>query len=118
MNTITADIQTLLVVIRDNRTKHRAVFEEALEGFRAKAVEELDRIVADLRAGRMPAHLYVSWPRPEDHTKDYDRVIRMLTMHTGPTIDMTESDFAMYVMDDWAWKAQFMATASNYTRTA
>jgi hypothetical protein len=56
--------------------------------------------------------------RPEDHTRDYDRVIAMLERHQGEAIDLLEDDFAMYVQDDWAWKAQFLASNSGYSGKA
>jgi hypothetical protein len=49
-----------------------------------------------------------------DHTPDYDRIIRMVTMHIGDTFDLTESDFQAYVMDDWSWKRAFLDTSNSY----
>ncbi len=51
---------------------------------------------------------------PVDHTKDYDRVIRMLTMSTADEITISESQFTQYVMDEWNWKAAFVGTTAMY----
>jgi hypothetical protein len=60
----------------------------------------------------------VSIPRPEDHTADYNRAIKMIEMHEGDTITLGEDEFAQLVMDDWAWKRQFLDSSAMYSLSA
>jgi hypothetical protein len=107
-------VAELKVVIHMNRQKHREIFELALKGYHAEMLKQLERWTDEIRRGKVHKQ-YVSLPIPQDHTKEYDKVLKMLEMTVDKTIEMSESDFAQYVMDDWAWKREFAATASNYT---
>jgi hypothetical protein len=105
--------EKLLEIIRGNRDKHREVFEAALAGYRDTALAQLEEKIASLESGRTP-EIRVVVPRPEDHTVDYDRIIRMLELDTGETFTLSERMFAHYVMDDWDWKRQFVKMSSRY----
>ena len=110
---VTVSVTELLGVLRQNRDKHRATFLAAQEGFRERAIAELDRSLADARAGN-EVRLFVRLPEPEDHTEDYDREIRMLEMHQEPTVRIRAHLFDQIVMDRWGWSAEFAATNSAY----
>jgi hypothetical protein len=105
----------LLAVLHENRGRHRETFLRAQEGFRARAIAELDRSLADARAGN-EVRLAVSLPKPEDHTEDYDRDIRMLEMHQHDQVMIRVQLFDQIVMDRWGWSATFNATNSAYLR--
>jgi len=110
---VLVDKGELLGVLRANRDRHRDAFLKAQDGFRKRAIAELDRSLADARAGnavRLAFHL----PEPADHTEDYDREIRMLEMHQEPTVRIRSSLFDQIVMDRWGWSAAFNATNSTY----
>jgi hypothetical protein len=99
----------LLERLGENREKHRAIFESALEGYRSRAIVELDAMLEDAKAGRQIRRM-VSLIEPEDHTEDYDRVIDMLEMSVNDEIEISAQEFAQYVRDDWAWKRAFYAS--------
>lgn len=103
--------------VRQNRDQHRAVFERAVEGYRHRLIAELERRMADVRKGRR-IDQYLALPEPEDHTDDYDRILTMAEMSIDSTIELSEDEFAMYVMDQWRWKQDFTATTTRYTRYA
>lgn len=116
---VTVNKADLREKVQRNRDNHRLIFEEALEGYRLQAIEALDERIKDFRKGRIPDLMeIIRLPVPQDHTSDYDRVLEMLDMHQGDTIDISQEDFANYVRDDWSWKKQFLSTASNYTSRA
>jgi hypothetical protein len=104
----------LLAAIKRNRDEHRGTFLKAQEGYREAVVKELDRMLEEARNGK-PIRTVVSLPAPSDHTKDYDRVIRMLEMSTATEIKITSSAFAQYVLDEWNWKGAFMETSRRYS---
>jgi hypothetical protein len=113
---VLVDKNELLGVLRGNRASHRDVFLRAQEGFRDRAIKELDRSLADARAGN-EVRLVVSLPKPEDHTEDYDREIRMLEMHQESTVRIRAQLFDQIVMDRWGWSHTFNATNSSYLKS-
>jgi hypothetical protein len=113
MQDVTIRKPELLQHLSDNRSKHRQVFEAALEGYRKEAIRRLQDRVRKLRDGKIP-NLFIGLTEPEDHTKDYDRVIMMVEMHVGDNFILDESSFGSYVMDDWHWKRQFYKSSNTY----
>ena len=103
----------LLAVIQKNREDHRAGFLKAQEGFRKRVIEELDTMLKEAREGQN-YRLYVGLPQPEDKTKDYDRVIEMLRMSVDEIIEITQEEFAHFVLDQWQWKQNWSTTNSMY----
>lgn len=117
MNQVTMKKAEVLEVLRKNREQHKKIFLEAVEGYRKKAIDMLEKHVADIRYGKV-FEVYVSLPRPEEHTRDYDRVIKMIEMAVEDNVVFTEQDTQNYIMDDWAWKQKFLTTNSAYSGTA
>jgi hypothetical protein len=111
---VTVKKAELLDALLRNRSEHRALFLEAQNGYREDAIRELDAMLAEARSGKAIRRA-VALVEPKDHTRDYDRVIKMLEMCTKDEVFIDESEFAQYVQDDWGWKNDFVGTASNYT---
>ena len=105
--------KALLVHLQDNREKHREVFLEAQKGYRVAVIEELDKMLHDARSGN-EIKRQVTWPKPEDHTDEYDRSIRMLEMCVDDIIQISAEDFEQLVMDNWGWKRNWTNVVSNY----
>lgn len=117
MDTIKVRTNELLEKMTVNRKAHRELFLKAQEGYRKDVIAELDKMLADVRSGKEIRRV-ITLPVPEDHTDDYDCVITMLQMCTEPIIEICQSDFQMYVMDNWSWKRQSLATNSFYASKA
>jgi hypothetical protein len=117
MDKIVVNKADLLKVVTENREQHRAIFEEALVGFRAKVVERLDEMIARAKANKK-IEMYIGLVQPEDHTKDYDLVIGMLGMDVGDTVELSAREYAQYVTDDWGWRERFLTTNAYYSGTA
>lgn len=103
----------LLEAVISNRNAHRDLFIKAQEGYRKAVISELDRMLVEAREGKSIRRT-ITLPEPSDHTKDYDRVIRMLEMSTDETIDLKACEFDNYVMDNWEWKALAINTSAFY----
>lgn len=110
---IEVDKAQLLEVLKENRTKHRTVFLAALDGYRKEAIHQLNARIKALSEGRAPK-IYLILDRPEDHTRDYDRVIGMLEMDKSPTFRLDQMTYGQYVNDDWTWKRQWAKMSSSY----
>ena len=123
MKSVTVSKVELLRAVAANREQHRSAFEIALNGFLAESQRELASLVEkvrnrDVRAAKSPfttRGIYIDLPLPEDHTADYDRVLRMLAMSVDENIELSGQEFRSYVMDDWDWKEQWSASNSLYT---
>lgn len=100
-------------IILTNRDAHRAVFEEAMEGYEARSVELLQEHIARIKKGKRE-RIVVSLPVPEDHTEDYDRVLSILDHDTRDEVELDARSFDQYVRDNWSWKGEFTATTSMY----
>ncbi len=104
----------LLGKVEENLANHRQKFEEAVAGYKDKAVQLLqdhvERILADA-----PEKVVVSLPWPEDHSADYERVIQMLKWSSDTHLELNSHDFATYVLDQWGWQDEFTKTSVMYS---
>jgi len=117
MQDVTVSKTELLEILEKNRDRHTKVLKAALEGYRLQLVSLLQDKLTELQAGKIP-DVSIGLSQPSDHTGEYSRVIRMVQMHTGGTIMLDEHTFAMYVMDQWNWRRQWMRTSSSYAAAA
>jgi hypothetical protein len=113
MQNVKLRVSDLLEKIKANRDSHRELFLKAQEGYRAQVIEELDKMLADARAGKKVRRI-IGLPEPEDHTSDYDRVIQMLEMCTEETVELDHDEFDNFVRDNWRWKEDWNSTNSRY----
>lgn len=114
MKEVTINKSEALAKLRENRAAHKAIFDEAVEGFRKQAAKLLREEIKRVASGKIE-QVYVLLPRPVDHTRDYDRVISMLEMSVNDEVVISQNDFASYIMDDWGWKREFLETNSSYS---
>ena len=113
MKTVKVNTKTLLEKVRKNRDEHRKVFEKAYTGFRVAVIKQLDEMTVAAKAGRrFPLHF--SLIEPIDQTREYDRAIEMLDMSVDEVTELSQSEFAQLVMDDWSWKKQFTDSTAAY----
>ena len=104
----------LVEKLQENRASHRGIVEKAWAGYKSKVISELEKALERAKKGDK-SHIFISLPMPEDHTKDYDRVITMFQMSVDTEIVLSEADFNNYVMDQWGWTGSFTTTNSTYT---
>jgi hypothetical protein len=113
MNTVKVKREELLTKVRANRDAHRDLFLKAQEGYRKLVIEELDKMLAEAKAGRRISRS-INLARPLDHTSDYDRVIMMLEMSVDDTIVLDANEFDQYVRDRWAWSHHATTMYESY----
>lgn len=115
MQTVKVSKSELRERIQTNRDAHRAVYDKAMDGYRKAVVAFFETQLKRAQDGKQ----FVTYFReacPSDHTADYDNVLDMLDMSVDGEISLSQQEFRQYVRDDWGWKQEFTATASNYTR--
>lgn len=118
LDTVRVKKEDLVKVITDNRAEHRKIFEEAIEGWHKQVQKRLQELVKKAKEGPDSVDLVIALPRPEDHTKDYDRVLKMLQLSQDDEMELSDHEFRQYVMDDWGWQQSFLTTSSSYSTTA
>lgn len=114
MRSVTVKKANLLETMKANREQHRAIFLEAQTKYREKAIESLDRRLADTRAGG-PIRLTFNLPEPVDYTTEYDNAIAQMEWHVEDEVVLTEQEFNQYVLDKWGWEGLFTANTRSYT---
>ncbi len=117
---IKANVPEVLKALRENRSKHKQIVDEAKEGYSQKAADllkkKLDEVLAS--SGRFIEPLKFSIPLPVDQTKAYDVAIKMLELSQEPIIELTAQQVQHFVLDDWEWKGEFMTSNKMYSATA
>ena len=121
----TADI---LARLRKNRDAHKAMIDEAREGFLKNAKYELrkqtEAAIADLeeqekrKTNLQSVSVSIRLSPPSSHVRDYDTVITMLEMHTGETIELSALDMRRFGEDEWDWTDRFLFDNSVYSMSA
>jgi hypothetical protein len=112
MNVI-VDKAELLATLQANRDNHGSSYKLACDGFRAEAVRRIDRMLTDARGSGVVTQ-YVGLIEPQDHTGDYDRVIRLFSMSVDSRAVLSEREFGCYVMDQWEWANDFRLLTTSY----
>lgn len=107
----------LLDVLNTNRDAHRAIFEEAIEGYRKAAVEQLEEHIDRIKAGSLK-EVYLRVPVPYDHTDEYERIIGLIQMSKDDEVVLTPDEYRCYVQDDWDWKNAWLISNKGYSATA
>jgi vacuolar-type H+-ATPase subunit E/Vma4 len=117
MDSVKVHKSELIAKLQENRAAHRAIYEEALAGYRDVALEKLEAYIARVRGGEVEVITLVL-AKPEDHTRDYDRIIAMAEASVDDVLELAEHDFQRYWLDDWNWRQSFLASNSAYSQTA
>jgi sugar diacid utilization regulator len=117
----------LLSVLRENRERHVREFAAACIGYREVALRKLEdsfqearAVVERLKEGQTVSVVgfRISLSVPVNYEKAYDQIIRMMEMSVDAEIELTASQFACFVMDDWEWKDEWAASIAQYVHTA
>jgi hypothetical protein len=95
-----------------NRDEHADAFSRAFKAYTLDLLEELQKLTEQAKAGKVVTKIVTV--APENHTKDYDRVIDMLSTSVDDVVAITAEQFSQYVRDEWNWKERFISTSSSY----
>lgn len=113
MRTVRINREKLLAAIKTNREVHDADYKSAMIAYREAAVERLVKMLQAAKAGEK-IERYLDIPQPEQHLREYDQVIEMLGMSVDASIELTNSEFRQYVLDEWVWSHEFASNTKSY----
>lgn len=115
--TITALTKTVLDTLRKNLSEHADIVKEAREGYVREAEQALNHRLAQIRDGKIVDLTFRLSP-PQDHSKEYQTVIKMLELHLeagGDKIELKAADVQQYVLNNWGWMDAFLLSNSAYS---
>lgn len=139
--TVTVNRKNLLEKLRENLTKHRREYEEAVAGYKTLARERLEKTkrkaetaLAD-NFGRIKQKIDRFDPEdengladvvtiiqsqsfnlkvPKDHSDAYRVAIQMAEWEVSDTVELTQGQFQCFVLDDWDWQKEFQQVTKMY----
>ena len=107
----------VLTTLKQNKEMHCKQFEEAIEGWidsaKAKAFEVLQELQSDkARETDILIHL----PKPVSFEKEYEKAIKMFELEVRDEVDISNSDFQRFFLDEWSWKHDFLSNTIMYKK--
>lgn len=113
MDKVTVNRHELLNTVKSNRANHEDEFKKLRAAYHQACINwcrgEADRL--EREGGEIE---YKSLPRPQSHIKEYNLIVQMLEMSVEEEIELTHSQFARYVMDQWEWSEDFGSLKTMY----
>ena len=114
---MTFKVEELLGILRANLKDHKKIIKEAKAGYKKAIIAECKAKLDAAKKGEDFDKHFKS-TLPGDHSRDYERTIKMLEMTVDEELDLTGDQFECYVMDRWQWQESFLATTSAYSNFA
>lgn len=106
----------LLKKLEENRAKHVADYETALQIYRDDSIEALKKLLKKAQASQVgdTIQLSVHLITPRSYAEHYDTAISMLKFSIDDVVELTMQEFQQYVEDKWNWKNEFVASTAVY----
>lgn len=114
MEKVNVDREQLLEIVRKNYETHKNEVATAVQGYHIEVVEKLEDALAKAKAGEKFI-TNLSLVPPSDHTKDYERIIRMLELSSDTTVQLDTHQFTQYVLDEWTWRDAARVLNASYS---
>lgn len=134
---------TLLAKLQQNRETHLQVFNEAMAGYKAMALEKVNEAFAGLEArlqkkkeeiiARLETftaetadqfsdyfivleQVAVSLKKPVSYVDAYDAAIDMAKFDTRDELDLSGAEFQCFLRDQFDWSHEFSAVNTMYLK--
>jgi len=119
MDTVRVLRLQVLETVRNNLEEHIKVYNEAIAGYWAEVELRLQQLLSKRSSGEeIDLSCLTKLSKPQLHKAEYERVIKMMEMSVDDIIEMTATEFAQYIQDDWSWQRQWLLSNSTYSTTA
>lgn len=113
MRKVVLDKQELLETVKENREKHKEVYEKACDEYRKKVAKRFRELADVADEGGLPDPS-TDLNKPEEHLDDYDQSIEMLEADQRDQVTLTNEEYQKLVEDDWNWSRRFARNTSSY----
>lgn len=116
MHAVKVNRKELLKIVTDNRETHITDFNESVEDYKAAVIKLAEANLELVKTGDLEqiARTKPMPGKPVSYENNYNRAIRMLELSVEKEIEVEEDVFNQLVLDEWAWKNAFVASASLY----
>lgn len=114
MDVISVNRDKMILTLKDNKASHVKIYEEACTGF----LKEVEKIMSSDASPTIKIQQINGLRCPENHSREYDVVIKMCSMSVEENIKLTQSDFRQYMCDQWNWADDFLYSNAAYSATA
>ena len=106
----------LLTIVRENKEKHIADYNESVEDYKKAAIKLAEDNLKLAQTGDIDAiaKMRTVPQKPTSYEDAYIRAIRMLELSVEEVIEIEEQVFNQLVLDEWHWRNAFVASASLY----
>ena len=123
--------EKLIDKLKDNRTQHDHIYNEAREGFQTELRETMQNVGAwlveaveqghgvwtlDIITDKVSALSEIDVP--QNYLAAYDEAIELFEWDESPVIVLTWSEFRKFVLDKWDWQDHFLASNAKHSGTA
>ena len=116
MHAVKVDRKKLLKIVTENKEKHIKDFNESVEDYKAATLKLAEANLELVKSGDLDqiAKTKPMPGKPVSYENNYTRAIRMLELSVEKEIEVEEDVFNQLVLDEWAWKNQFIASSTLY----
>jgi hypothetical protein len=116
MHSVKVNRIELLNIVRENKEKHIRDFNESVEDYKKAAINVAQKNLELAQTGELDKIAAIKGmpQKPASFEKEYNRAERMLELSVEEVIEVEQDVFNQLVLDEWAWKHQFTASASLY----
>ena len=116
MRSVKVNKSELQKILADNKKKHVKEYEEAVKDYKKAALKVAKDHVELAKSGELDKIAKIrSMPSgPVSYEDSYNRAIRMMELSVEDVIELEEQIFNQLVLDEWAWKNAFTASAALY----
>jgi hypothetical protein len=123
MDSIKVNRINLLNTLKTNRTAHAEEYALAEKGYWLEFETRLAKALKQIRKhGRVERGTFGGFglepSMPQNHTSDYDTVIKMLEFSVDDIIELDSARFQQYVMDNWQWTSNVKAINTYFAGVA
>ena len=102
----------LLSKLKEHKQNHIEEYEKAVKAYKLEAMEQLNSLIEKAEKGERKLSLKLV--EPLDHSKDYDNIIEMFKWEVEDIVELSQSEFRQYVLDDNTFSQSAKLSNSAY----
>lgn len=99
----------LINQIKVNKDNHIKEYEKAVVAYKTEALKQLNELLKKVEQGELKASLNLI--TPINNAENYDKIIAMFEWEVNPIVELEQSEFNEYVLDETDFA--IMAKTSN-----
>lgn len=103
----------LLAKILDNKKKHIKEYNQATHAYHKEALRQLNA-EKDRLLNKASLDIKLDLITPIDNSKNYDKIYQMFEWEISANVELTQSEFNEYVLDDNSYTRQALLSNTRY----